>query len=272
MRRMMCKGKIHRAVVTEANLHYTGSITIDQRLMKAANIHPYEMVQITNLRNAVRWKTYAIPAPEGSGKICLNGPPAHLFHPGDRRNETRRRKLPRSQRQTGSDKKQRRVRLCLFETVYEGKNLHRSEENRIGDRQGSSVRPSRHGPARSKREMGRDGEAGEGSGIRLHHHQHQAQPGQGVAVCRGDRAIQYRRAKRRRDRPRYRANLPCRCKALANLLFDPHRGVRHRSRQPGTGLDHRTEFPSGHLAVPEIERSIRLPENPFLYEKKSDVM
>jgi aspartate 1-decarboxylase len=80
---MMCKGKIHRAVVTEANLHYTGSITIDQRLMKAANIHPYEMVQITNLRNAVRWKTYAIPAPEGSGKICLNGPPAHLFHPGD---------------------------------------------------------------------------------------------------------------------------------------------------------------------------------------------
>lgn len=83
MQRMMCKGKIHRAVVTEANLNYTGSITIDEKLMKAANIHPYEMVQITNLRNAARWKTYAIPARSGSGTICLNGPPAHLFQPDD---------------------------------------------------------------------------------------------------------------------------------------------------------------------------------------------
>jgi aspartate 1-decarboxylase len=79
----MCKGKIHRATVTEADLNYVGSITIDACLMKEANIHPYEMVQITSLRNATRWKTYALPAPTGSGKICLNGPPAHLFEPGD---------------------------------------------------------------------------------------------------------------------------------------------------------------------------------------------
>ncbi|MFD2629985.1 aspartate 1-decarboxylase [Oceanobacillus kapialis] len=83
MQRLMCKGKIHRATVTEAELDYVGSITIDYKLMKEADIKPYEMVQITNLKNAARWKTYAIPAPEGSKRICLNGPPAHLFSPGD---------------------------------------------------------------------------------------------------------------------------------------------------------------------------------------------
>jgi aspartate 1-decarboxylase len=83
VQRLMCKGKIHRATVTEANLDYVGSITIDALLMEHANIQSYEMVQITSLRNATRWKTYAIPAPKGSGKICLNGPPAHLFSPGD---------------------------------------------------------------------------------------------------------------------------------------------------------------------------------------------
>jgi aspartate 1-decarboxylase len=83
MKRLMCKGKIHRATVTEASLDYVGSITIDALLMKAANINPYEMVQVTSLRNATRWKTYAIPGREGSGRICLNGPPAHLFRPGD---------------------------------------------------------------------------------------------------------------------------------------------------------------------------------------------
>ncbi|MDF2958940.1 MAG: panD [Paenibacillus sp.] len=83
MLRLMCKGKIHRATVTEADLDYVGSITIDSLLMKNANILPYEMIQVTSLKNATRWKTYAIPAPEGCGKIGLNGPPAHLFQPGD---------------------------------------------------------------------------------------------------------------------------------------------------------------------------------------------
>lgn len=83
MQRHMCKGKIHRATVTQAELNYVGSITIDALLLKAADIMPYEIVQVTSLRNATRWKTYALPAPEGSGKICLNGPPAHLFAPGD---------------------------------------------------------------------------------------------------------------------------------------------------------------------------------------------
>jgi aspartate 1-decarboxylase len=84
LQRLMCKGKIHRATVTEADLNYVGSISIDALLMKEACILPYEMVQVTNLRNAARWKTYALPAPEHSGKICLNGPPAHLFQPGDK--------------------------------------------------------------------------------------------------------------------------------------------------------------------------------------------
>ncbi|WP_027963771.1 aspartate 1-decarboxylase [Halalkalibacillus halophilus] len=83
MQRLMCKGKIHRATVTEAELDYVGSITIDYKLMKEADIKPYEMVQIANIKNAARWKTYAIPAPEGSKRICLNGPPANLFSPDD---------------------------------------------------------------------------------------------------------------------------------------------------------------------------------------------
>lgn len=83
MQRQMCKGKIHRATVTQAELDYVGSITIDSLLMKAADILPYEIVQVTSLRNATRWKTYALPAEEGTGRICLNGPPAHLFSPGD---------------------------------------------------------------------------------------------------------------------------------------------------------------------------------------------
>lgn len=69
--------------MTQAELDYVGSITIDAELMRAAEILPYEIVQVTSLRNATRWKTYALPAEGGSGKICLNGPPAHLFSPGD---------------------------------------------------------------------------------------------------------------------------------------------------------------------------------------------
>lgn len=61
-----------------------GSITIDETLMRAANILPYEMVQITNLSNGVIWHTYALAGVEQSGTICLNGPPARLFQPGDK--------------------------------------------------------------------------------------------------------------------------------------------------------------------------------------------
>jgi aspartate 1-decarboxylase len=83
MYRCMCKGKIHRMTVTGANLDYVGSVTIDAGVMEQARILPFEIVQITNLRNAALWQTYAIPAASGSGTLCLNGPPAHLFQPGD---------------------------------------------------------------------------------------------------------------------------------------------------------------------------------------------
>src|SRR5579862_7324734 len=78
MMRWMCKSKIHRATVTEANLDYEGSITIDESLLEAADIVPYEMVQVFNLNNGQRFETYAIPGPKGSGVICLNGAAARL--------------------------------------------------------------------------------------------------------------------------------------------------------------------------------------------------
>lgn len=81
--RTVCKGKIHRASVTQADLNYMGSITIDKTLMDAAKILPYEMVQITNLSNGVIWHTYAITGHPTSGTICLNGPPARHFQIGD---------------------------------------------------------------------------------------------------------------------------------------------------------------------------------------------
>lgn len=79
----MLAGKIHRARVTEANLNYIGSVTIDQKLLDASGLLPYEMVQITNLANGSYWQTYIIPGPAGRGDICLNGPPARLFAPDD---------------------------------------------------------------------------------------------------------------------------------------------------------------------------------------------
>jgi len=79
----MCKSKIHRATVTDANLNYEGSITIDQKLMDAADILPYEKVQIVNNNNGARFETYAIKGKSGSGTICLNGAAARLVQPGD---------------------------------------------------------------------------------------------------------------------------------------------------------------------------------------------
>lgn len=83
MQRTMCKGKIHRATVTQANLNYIGSITIDQDLLDASNIYPYEKVQVVNINNGSRLETYAIAGARGSGVICLNGAAARLTAEGD---------------------------------------------------------------------------------------------------------------------------------------------------------------------------------------------
>ncbi|HYF77723.1 MAG TPA: aspartate 1-decarboxylase [Symbiobacteriaceae bacterium] len=83
MLRTMFKSKIHRATVTEANLNYVGSITIDSDLLKAADILEHEQVAIVNVNNGARFETYTIAGPAGSGVICLNGAAARLAHPGD---------------------------------------------------------------------------------------------------------------------------------------------------------------------------------------------
>lgn len=83
MQRTMCKGKIHRATVTQANLNYIGSITIDQDLLEASDIYPYEKVQVVNITNGSRLETYAIAGARGSGVICLNGAAARLNSEGD---------------------------------------------------------------------------------------------------------------------------------------------------------------------------------------------
>jgi aspartate 1-decarboxylase len=77
------KSKIHRATVTEADLNYEGSITIDADLMDAADILPHEKVHILNVNNGERFDTYTIRGPRDSGVICLNGPAARLAHVGD---------------------------------------------------------------------------------------------------------------------------------------------------------------------------------------------
>ena len=83
MERRMMKSKIHRAVVTESNLDYEGSITIDSRLMEKANILPYEQVDIYNVTSGDRFTTYAIRGEKDSGIICINGAAAHKAHKSD---------------------------------------------------------------------------------------------------------------------------------------------------------------------------------------------
>ncbi|MDK2800438.1 MAG: aspartate 1-decarboxylase [Clostridiales bacterium] len=80
----MMKGKIHRATVTEANLNYVGSITIDAALMEAAGILSNQKVQVVNNNNGERFETYVIPGKRDSGVICLNGAAARLAQPGDK--------------------------------------------------------------------------------------------------------------------------------------------------------------------------------------------
>lgn len=83
MRRTLLKSKIHRATVTEANLDYEGSVTIDRALMEAADIVDHEQIQIYDVTNGARLTTYAIPGPADSGVICINGAAAHLVKAGD---------------------------------------------------------------------------------------------------------------------------------------------------------------------------------------------
>ena len=79
----LLKGKIHCATVTEANLQYMGSITIDEELMEQAGILPNERVQVVDNNNGARLETYTIPGPRGSGVVCLNGAAARCVQPGD---------------------------------------------------------------------------------------------------------------------------------------------------------------------------------------------
>ena len=81
--RRVLRSKIHRATVTQANLAYEGSITIPPELLKAADIAPYEAVQVWNVTNGERLETYAIPGRPGSGDICINGAAAHRASRGD---------------------------------------------------------------------------------------------------------------------------------------------------------------------------------------------
>ena len=79
----MLKAKIHRVTVTEANLDYTGSLTLDEDLMDAAGIKEYEKIQVLDITNGSRIETYLIRGTRGSGQVCINGAAAHLIHTGD---------------------------------------------------------------------------------------------------------------------------------------------------------------------------------------------
>jgi aspartate 1-decarboxylase len=83
MMRIMMKSKIHRATVTQADLHYVGSVTLDAALMEAADLLEGEQVAIVDITNGARIETYVIPGPRGSGVIGINGAAAHLVHPDD---------------------------------------------------------------------------------------------------------------------------------------------------------------------------------------------
>jgi aspartate 1-decarboxylase len=79
----MLKAKIHRATVTDADLHYQGSVTVDPDLLEAAGILPYEAVNIYDITNGARLETYALEGERGSASVCINGAAAHLCHKGD---------------------------------------------------------------------------------------------------------------------------------------------------------------------------------------------
>jgi aspartate 1-decarboxylase len=84
MFRLMLRSKIHRATVTDSNLEYEGSLTVDPILLEAADMLPYEQVRVSNLNNGERFETYLIPGKRGSGDMCLNGPTARKGAIGDK--------------------------------------------------------------------------------------------------------------------------------------------------------------------------------------------
>jgi len=84
MKRIVLRAKLHRAVVTESNLDYEGSLSLDASLMKAADMIPFEQVQVYNVSNGERFSTYLIKAEEGSGKVGVYGAAAHKAGPGDK--------------------------------------------------------------------------------------------------------------------------------------------------------------------------------------------
>jgi aspartate 1-decarboxylase len=83
MQRTMLKSKIHRATVTDCDLHYVGSITVDPDLLEAADIRDHEQVHVVDIDNGARFETYTIPGTRGSGEIVINGAAARLVHKGD---------------------------------------------------------------------------------------------------------------------------------------------------------------------------------------------
>ncbi|HVR73328.1 MAG TPA: aspartate 1-decarboxylase [Planctomycetota bacterium] len=83
MQRTLLKSKIHRATVTEADLHYEGSILVDREILETADIREHEQVQVYDVTNGARLTTYAIPGERGQGDVQINGAAAHLVHPGD---------------------------------------------------------------------------------------------------------------------------------------------------------------------------------------------
>jgi aspartate 1-decarboxylase len=80
----VCAAKIHRATVTQADLNYVGSITVDEELLEKSGIKPFQYVNITNLSNGIFWQTYVVAGKRNQGDICLNGPPARHFQVGDK--------------------------------------------------------------------------------------------------------------------------------------------------------------------------------------------
>ena len=125
MIRTMMKSKIHRATVTQADLHYVGSVTVDEDLLDAANLLPGELVHIVDIDNGARLETYTIAGERGSGVIGINGAAAHLVHPGDlviliayaqledaEARDVRAQRRVRRRRQPGHDAGQRSGRGC----------------------------------------------------------------------------------------------------------------------------------------------------------------